>query len=83
MFTLIIIDYQMNNLEYSYTSALVRTLAGLIVMICGSSIRYQTLSAREKSNFFQLMSKERDAIERYIVHMLTKANIGRHANMDR
>lgn len=63
-----IIDYQMNNLDCSYTFALLRTLACLIVLICGSSIRYQTLFEREKSNFFQVMVKQRDEIERYIVY---------------
>ncbi len=66
--TLMIIDYQMNHMNYSYTISLIRTIGFLIILICGSSIRYQTLFERDKKNFFDLMIKKRDEIERYIVY---------------
>ena len=71
--TLMVIDYQMNSLDFSYAYALVRTLAFLIVLICGSSIRYQTLIGRERQDFFQVMLKQRDEIERYIVYSADRA----------
>ena len=66
--TLMVIDYQQNSLNYSYTISLLRTIAFLIVLISGASIRYQTLFERDKTNFFNLMIKNRDEIERYIVY---------------
>ena len=62
------IDYQMNNYEYSYTKSLLRTVGFLIVLISGASVRYQTLLERGKHKFFNLMTKKRDEVERYIVY---------------
>ncbi|CAF0754350.1 unnamed protein product [Adineta steineri] len=66
--TLYAIDYQMNSLNYSYTMSVIRTIGFLIILICGASVRYQTLFEREKNKYFDFMIKNRDEIERYIVY---------------
>jgi hypothetical protein len=63
-----LIDYQTKYFEYSYAMSVIRTLGCLIILICGSSIRYQTLFERDKKNFFNLMIKKRDEFERYIIY---------------
>ena len=69
--TFSIIDYQMNSLNYSYFLSLVRTIGCLILLICGSSVRYQTLFDREKKDIFQMMTKQREDVERYIIYSQT------------
>jgi hypothetical protein len=66
--SMIAIDYQMKNYDFSYTMSLIRTVGVLIILVCGSAIRYQTLFDRDKNNFFNLMIKKRDEIERYILY---------------
>ncbi|UJR23603.1 hypothetical protein I4U23_026592 [Adineta vaga] len=66
--TLFIIEYQMNNYDYSYTVSLIRTIGFFIILISGASIRYQTLLEREKQKIFDHMNKAHDEIERYIIY---------------
>ena len=61
----------MNSLNYSYFLALFRTIGCLILLICGSSVRYQTLFNREKKDVFQMMTKQREDVERYIIYSQT------------
>ena len=67
--TLVTIDYQMNNLDYSYVTSLTRTIGFLIILICGSSIRYQTLFERDRKDSLNLLIKMRDEVERYILYL--------------
>ena len=67
--TLVMIDYQMNNLDYSYVTSLTRTIGFLIILICGSSIRYQTLFERDRKDSLNLLIKMRDEVERYILYL--------------
>ncbi|CAF0968452.1 unnamed protein product [Rotaria sordida] len=66
--TIIVVNYQMNNFDYSYIGSLLRTIGPLIILICGSTVRYQTLFERDKKDFFNIMIKKRDEIERYIIY---------------
>lgn len=68
-----IIDHQMNNMNYSYFYSLVRTIACLIVLICGSSIRYQTLFERERDEILEIVSKHEEVLERFIVYSQGKS----------
>jgi hypothetical protein len=58
----------MNNYNYNYIISLIRTITFFIILISGSSIRYQTLFERDRTKFFDLMIKNRDEIERYIIY---------------
>lgn len=64
----IIIEYQMNNYEDNYFISLSRTITFFLVLICGSSIRYQTLYQRDQKQFLEFMLKKRDEIQRFIVY---------------
>ncbi len=66
--TIIITEYQMNNYNYNYIISLIRTISFFIILISGSSIRYQTLFERDKKKIFDLNIKNRDEIERYIIY---------------
>ncbi|CAF3390858.1 unnamed protein product [Rotaria sp. Silwood1] len=66
--TIIIVNYQMENFGYSYIGSLFRTIGPLIILLCGSTVRYQTLFERDKKNFFNVMLKKRDDMERYIIY---------------
>ncbi|CAF0974566.1 unnamed protein product [Rotaria magnacalcarata] len=74
--TILLIDYQMNSLGYSYTVSLIRMMIFLSLLICGSTVRYQTLFERENKKFFDVMIKQRDEIERYIVYSNNRAPVG-------
>ncbi len=66
--TFTIIEYQINSLEYSFITSLIRTIGFFIILIYGSSIRYQTLFERDRKKSLEFMIKNRDEIEQYIVY---------------
>ncbi len=66
--TVIIIEYQINHYNYSYIISLIRTIGFFVILICGSSVRYQTLFERDHKKYIDFMIKNRDAIERCIVY---------------
>lgn len=74
--TIIIIDYQMNNSDYTYTASLIRTISFLVILICGSSVRYQTLFERERKNCVNLLTKKREETERYIIYSNNTIPVG-------
>lgn len=58
----------MNNFGYSYTTSLIRMMVFVSILICGSTVRYKTLFDRERKKIFDIMTKQRDEIQRYIVY---------------
>ncbi|CAF0774521.1 unnamed protein product [Didymodactylos carnosus] len=62
---MIFIDYLTNNTDLSYLSALFCTVGFVVLVCCGSSIRYQTLLNREKQ--VQEQEQDDDSSEKYLV----------------
>lgn len=74
--TIVLTEYQMNHFNDNYIISLIRTISFFIILICGSSIRYQTLYERDKKKFFDFIIKNRDEIECCIAYSNNTIPVG-------
>lgn len=68
----IYIDYYSDSYDFKCFLIILRVLSVLIVLISGSAIRYQTLLNRERDHLIDLIAKNPNDFERYIVYSGTK-----------